>query len=109
MSKRVGLDVSDEECMQEIEVRDDALEEHEIKGRNGKLDGHESDYLDSSDPGEYGDSGESDEEIWAYAPYNMFQRARRTVLKEIQGSYVEEFANLWGYAAELLHSNPGVQ
>ncbi|KAK8554038.1 hypothetical protein V6N12_031016 [Hibiscus sabdariffa] len=47
----------------EIEVRDDALEEHEIKGRNGKLDGHESDYLDSSDPGEYGDSGELDEEI----------------------------------------------
>ncbi|KAK8632566.1 hypothetical protein V6N13_072956 [Hibiscus sabdariffa] len=47
--------------------------------------------------------------LGAYAPYNMFQRARRTVLKEIQGSYVEEFANLWGYAAELLHSNPGVQ
>ncbi|KAK8554036.1 hypothetical protein V6N12_031014 [Hibiscus sabdariffa] len=63
MLEKVGLDVSDEECMQEIEVRDDALEEHEIKGRNGKLDGHESDYLDSSDPGEYGDDGESDEEI----------------------------------------------
>ncbi|KAK8549131.1 hypothetical protein V6N12_062029 [Hibiscus sabdariffa] len=242
MSERVGLDVSDEEYMQEIEVRDDALEEHEIKGRNEKFNGHESDYLDSSDPGEYGDSGESDEEIcgaysgkksmgprydskcaiptwevgmrfednvqfkeavkkysvakgvklkfvknepkrtrvhcgetcpWklyasydnrydcfvvktyhsvhmcfrnnkntmlsckmiqkafmdrilmdpkmkvstlkemcqtelgAYAPYNMCQRARRAVLKEMQGSYVEEFANLWGYAAELLHSNPG--
>ncbi|KAK9044270.1 hypothetical protein V6N11_072583 [Hibiscus sabdariffa] len=46
-------------------------------------------------------------ELGAYAPYNMCQRARRTVLKEMQGSYVEEFANLWGYAAELLHSNHG--
>ncbi|KAK8489397.1 hypothetical protein V6N13_024703 [Hibiscus sabdariffa] len=67
MSERVGLDVNHQECMQEIEVRDDALEEREIKGRNGKLDGHESDYLDSSDPGEYGDSGESDETCGAYS------------------------------------------
>ncbi|KAK8997742.1 hypothetical protein V6N11_012282 [Hibiscus sabdariffa] len=57
ISKRVDLDVSDEECVQDIEVRDDALEEHEIKGMNRKLNGHESDYLDFSDPGEYGDSG----------------------------------------------------
>ncbi|KAK8997741.1 hypothetical protein V6N11_012281 [Hibiscus sabdariffa] len=45
--------------------------------------------------------------LGAYAPYNMCQRARRAVLKEMHGSYVEEFATLWGYAAELLHSNPG--
>ncbi|KAK8691230.1 hypothetical protein V6N13_074748 [Hibiscus sabdariffa] len=63
ISKRVALDVSDEECVQDIEVIDDALEEHEIIGRNGKLDGHESDYLDSSNLGEYSDNGESNEEI----------------------------------------------
>ncbi|KAK8691231.1 hypothetical protein V6N13_074749 [Hibiscus sabdariffa] len=34
-------------------------------------------------------------ELGAYAPYIMYQRARRSVLKEMQSSYVEEFANLW--------------
>ncbi|KAL4367460.1 hypothetical protein GQ457_05G035150 [Hibiscus cannabinus] len=204
-------DNSDEECGQDIEVEDYALEEYEVKGRDGKVEGHESDYLDSSDPGEYGDSDESAEEIcgtysgkktlgprydikcaiptwevgmrfedniqfkeavkkysvangvklkfvknepkrtrvhcretcpwklyasydtrydcyvvktynsehmcfrnnkstmlsWAYATYDMCRRARKAILKEMQGSYVEEFANLWGYAAELLRSNPG--
>ncbi|KAL4346419.1 hypothetical protein GQ457_17G005010 [Hibiscus cannabinus] len=243
---KVGLyvsnDNSDEECGQDIEVEDYALEEYEVKGRDGKVEGHESDYLDSSDPGEYGDSDESAEEIcgtysgkktlgprydikcaiptwevgmrfedniqfkeavkkysvangvklkfvknepkrtrvhcretcpWklyasydtrydcyvvktynsehmcfrnnkstmlsckmiqkhfrdiilmnpkmkvatlkemcqtelgAYATYDMCRRARKAILKEMQGSYVEEFANLWGYAAELLRSNPG--
>ncbi|KAK8537357.1 hypothetical protein V6N12_043523 [Hibiscus sabdariffa] len=202
---------SDEECGQDIEVEDYALEEYEVKGRDEKVEGHESDYLDSSDPGEYGDSDESAEEIcgtysgkktlgprydikcaiptwevglrfedniqfkeavkkysvangvklkfvknepkrtrvhcrgtcpwklyasydtrydcyvvkthnsehmcfrnnkstmlsWAYATYDMCRRARKAILKEMQGSYVEEFTNLWGYAAELLHSNPG--
>ncbi|KAL4317957.1 hypothetical protein GQ457_18G005760 [Hibiscus cannabinus] len=197
-SNKVGLyvsnDNSDEECGQDIEVEDYALEEYEVKGRDGKVEGHESDYLDSSDPGEYGDSDESAEEIcgtysgkktlgprydikcaiptWevgmrfedniqfkeavkkysvangvklkfvknepkddtknfkdiilmnpkmkvatlkemcqtelgAYATYDMCRRARKAILKEMQGSYVEEFANLWGYAAELLRSNPG--
>ncbi|KAK8972240.1 hypothetical protein V6N11_028946 [Hibiscus sabdariffa] len=46
-------------------------------------------------------------ELEVYATYNMCQRAKSDVLKEKQGSYVEEFASLWGYAAELLHSNPG--
>ncbi|KAK8623432.1 hypothetical protein V6N13_118317 [Hibiscus sabdariffa] len=54
---------SDEECGQDIEVEDYALEEYEVKGRDGKVEGHESDYLDSSDPGKYGDSDESAEEI----------------------------------------------
>ncbi|KAL4324646.1 hypothetical protein GQ457_11G025520 [Hibiscus cannabinus] len=172
-SNKVGLyvsnDNSDEECGQDIEVEDYALEEYEVKGRDGKVEGHESDYLDSSDPGEYGDSDESAEEIcgtysgkktlgprydikcaiptWevgmrfedniqfkeavkkysvangvklkfvknepkrtrvatlkemcqtelgAYATYDMCRRARKAILKEMQGSYVEEFANLWG-------------
>ncbi|KAL4323133.1 hypothetical protein GQ457_11G020900 [Hibiscus cannabinus] len=245
-SNKVGLyvsnDNSDEECGQDIEVEDYALEQYEVKGRDGKVEGHESDYLDSSDPGEYGDSDDSAEEIcgtysgkktlgprydikcaiptwevgmrfedniqfkeavkkysvangvklkfvknepkrtrvhcretcpWklyasydtrydcyvvktynsehmcfrnnkstmlsckmiqkhfrdiilmnpkmkvatlkemcqtelgAYATYDMCRRARKAILKEMQGSYVEEFANLWGYAAELLRSNPG--
>ncbi|GMI82670.1 hypothetical protein HRI_001936300 [Hibiscus trionum] len=245
ISTKLDLDVSDdsndEEHVNENEVRDDALEEHVVKGMDGKLHGYESDYLDSSDPGEYGDNDESDEEIigtysgkkilgprydpkcaiptwevglrfedniqfkeaikkysvakgvrlkfvknepkrtrvhcretcpWkiyasydgrydcyvvktynskhmcfrnnkntmlsckmiqkafrdrilmdpkmkvaalkemcqtelgAYATYDMCRRARKTVLKEMHGSYVEEFANLWGYAAELLQSNP---
>ncbi|KAL4290229.1 hypothetical protein GQ457_14G012310 [Hibiscus cannabinus] len=46
-------------------------------------------------------------ELGAYATYNMCQRARKNVLKEKNGSYVEEFASLWGYAAELIASNPG--
>ncbi|KAK8521576.1 hypothetical protein V6N12_031470 [Hibiscus sabdariffa] len=35
------------------------------------------------------------------------QRARLNVLREKRGSYFEEYATLWGYVAELLHSNPG--
>ncbi|KAK9026500.1 hypothetical protein V6N11_039338 [Hibiscus sabdariffa] len=46
-------------------------------------------------------------ELRAYATYNMCQRARKNVLKEKNGSYVEEFASLWGYVAELIASNPG--
>ncbi|KAL4335326.1 hypothetical protein GQ457_07G003320 [Hibiscus cannabinus] len=46
-------------------------------------------------------------ELGAYATYTMCQRARKNVLKEKNGSYVEEFASLWGYAAELIASNPG--
>ncbi|KAK8643379.1 hypothetical protein V6N13_012679 [Hibiscus sabdariffa] len=46
-------------------------------------------------------------ELAAYATYNMCQRARKNVLKGKNGSYVKEFASLWGYAAELIESNPG--
>ncbi|KAK8976045.1 hypothetical protein V6N11_025544 [Hibiscus sabdariffa] len=46
-------------------------------------------------------------ELGAYATYDMCRRARKAILKEMQGSYVEEFANLRGYAIELLRSNPG--
>ncbi|KAK8578010.1 hypothetical protein V6N13_076682 [Hibiscus sabdariffa] len=46
-------------------------------------------------------------ELGAYATYNMCQRVRKNVPKEKNGSYVEEFASLWGYAAELIASNPG--
>ncbi|KAL4291477.1 hypothetical protein GQ457_14G016360 [Hibiscus cannabinus] len=113
-------------------VGDDVVDEIEPKENDGKLEGNESEYLDSSDPGEYGGSDESEAEVcetfvgkktvgprydpncsiptWelgAYATYNMCQRARKNVLKEKNGSYVEEFASLWGYAAELIASNPG--
>ncbi|KAK8489561.1 hypothetical protein V6N11_037046 [Hibiscus sabdariffa] len=155
-SNNVGLYVSnnnsDEEYGQNIEMEDYALEEYEVKGRDGKVEGHESDYLDSSDPGEYGDSDESAEEIcgtysgkktlgprydikcdiptWEvglrfedniqfkeaikkYLVANGGHMQPTTCVEELerrfslQGSYVEEFANLWGYAAELLRSNPG--
>ncbi|KAK8672147.1 hypothetical protein V6N13_110520 [Hibiscus sabdariffa] len=46
-------------------------------------------------------------ELGAYATYNLCQRARKNVLKKKNGSYVEEFASLWGYAAKLIASNPG--
>ncbi|KAK9021190.1 hypothetical protein V6N11_011191 [Hibiscus sabdariffa] len=46
-------------------------------------------------------------ELGVYASFNMCQRARKQVIKEVRESYVEEYANLWGYAAELLKSNPG--
>ncbi|KAK8619098.1 hypothetical protein V6N13_133065 [Hibiscus sabdariffa] len=46
-------------------------------------------------------------ELGVYASFNKCQRARLNVLREKRGSYVEEYATLWGYAAELLHSNPG--
>ncbi|KAK8676276.1 hypothetical protein V6N13_034327 [Hibiscus sabdariffa] len=46
-------------------------------------------------------------ELGVYASFNMCQRARKQVIKEFRESYVEEYANLWGYAAELLKSNPG--
>ncbi|KAK8649115.1 hypothetical protein V6N13_129851 [Hibiscus sabdariffa] len=46
-------------------------------------------------------------ELGAYEIYNMCQRAKKNVLKEKNGSYVEEFASLWGYDAELIASNPG--
>ncbi|KAK8625931.1 hypothetical protein V6N13_057086 [Hibiscus sabdariffa] len=46
-------------------------------------------------------------ELGAYATYNICQRARKNVLKEKNGSYVEEFASLWGYAIELIQSNLG--
>ncbi|KAL4378422.1 hypothetical protein GQ457_02G034530 [Hibiscus cannabinus] len=35
------------------------------------------------------------------------QHFRLNVLREKRCSYIEEYAILWGYAAELLHSNPG--
>ncbi|KAK8605627.1 hypothetical protein V6N13_102403 [Hibiscus sabdariffa] len=46
-------------------------------------------------------------ELGLYASFNKCQRARLNVLREKRGSYIEEYATLWGYAAELLHSNPG--
>ncbi|KAK8608840.1 hypothetical protein V6N13_024252 [Hibiscus sabdariffa] len=46
-------------------------------------------------------------ELGVYASFNMCQRARKQVIKEFRESYVEEYANLWGYAAKLLKSNPG--
>ncbi|KAK9038834.1 hypothetical protein V6N11_023682 [Hibiscus sabdariffa] len=46
-------------------------------------------------------------ELGVYASFNKCQRARLNVLREKRGSYIEEYATLWGYAAELLHSNPG--
>ncbi|KAK8484547.1 hypothetical protein V6N11_064756 [Hibiscus sabdariffa] len=67
ISEKVGLDVSDnsndKECVRDIELSGDALEEYPIKERDGKLEGHESEYLDSSDSGYYGDGDESDEKI----------------------------------------------
>ncbi|KAL4290237.1 hypothetical protein GQ457_14G002510 [Hibiscus cannabinus] len=47
------------------------------------------------------------QELGVYASYSMCQRARKHVLRKQKASYVEEYANLWGYAAELLQSNPG--
>ncbi|KAK8525038.1 hypothetical protein V6N12_029886 [Hibiscus sabdariffa] len=35
-------------------------------------------------------------ELEVYATYSMYQRAKSDVLKEKQGSYVEEFASHWG-------------
>ncbi|KAK8590073.1 hypothetical protein V6N12_024456 [Hibiscus sabdariffa] len=46
-------------------------------------------------------------ELGVYASFNMCQRARKQVIKEFRESYVEEYASLWRYAAELLKSNPG--
>ncbi|KAL4282369.1 hypothetical protein GQ457_03G013340 [Hibiscus cannabinus] len=46
-------------------------------------------------------------ELGVYANFNMCQRDRKQVIKEFQESYVEEYDNLWGYAVELLKSNPG--
>ncbi|KAK9029956.1 hypothetical protein V6N11_031395 [Hibiscus sabdariffa] len=46
-------------------------------------------------------------ELGVYASFNKCQRARLNVLREKRGSYIEEYATLWGYASELLHSNPG--
>ncbi|KAK8548850.1 hypothetical protein V6N13_054381 [Hibiscus sabdariffa] len=47
------------------------------------------------------------QELGVYASYSMCQRARKHVLRKQKASYVEEYANLWGYAVELLQSNPG--
>ncbi|KAK8510867.1 hypothetical protein V6N12_036781 [Hibiscus sabdariffa] len=46
-------------------------------------------------------------ELGVYASFNKCQRARLNVLREKRGSYIEEYATIWGYATELLHSNPG--
>ncbi|KAK8523563.1 hypothetical protein V6N12_048080 [Hibiscus sabdariffa] len=46
-------------------------------------------------------------ELGVYASFNMCQRARKQVINEFRESYVEEYANLWGYAVELLKSNHG--
>ncbi|KAK8708854.1 hypothetical protein V6N13_059890 [Hibiscus sabdariffa] len=46
-------------------------------------------------------------ELGVYVSFNMCQRARKKVIKEFRESYVEEYASLWGYATELLKSNPG--
>ncbi|KAK8660202.1 hypothetical protein V6N13_051136 [Hibiscus sabdariffa] len=53
---------------------DNVDEGYRSSDKDGKLEGYETDYISSSDPGEYED---------------------------------KEYANLWGYAAELLKSNPG--
>ncbi|MBA0596923.1 hypothetical protein Gorai_013727, partial [Gossypium raimondii] len=50
---------------------------------------------------------ESCKNIRVYARYNICQRARRGVLKEKKGFYIDEYVNLWGYAVELISSNPG--
>ncbi|GMJ09281.1 hypothetical protein HRI_004597500 [Hibiscus trionum] len=46
------------------------------------------------------------QQLGVYASFSKCQRARFNVLKEKRGSYIDEYVNLWGYAAELLHSNP---
>ncbi|KAK8554024.1 hypothetical protein V6N12_031002 [Hibiscus sabdariffa] len=46
-------------------------------------------------------------ELWASASYDMCQRAKKVILRESRGSYVEEYANLWGYAVELMYRNLG--
>ncbi|KAK8683625.1 hypothetical protein V6N13_039679 [Hibiscus sabdariffa] len=47
------------------------------------------------------------QELGVYASYSMCQRAIKHVLRKQKASYVEEYANLWGYADELLQSSPG--
>ncbi|KAL4342120.1 hypothetical protein GQ457_08G026870 [Hibiscus cannabinus] len=44
-------------------VGDDVVDEIEPKENDGKLEGNESEYLDSSEPGEYGGSDESEAEV----------------------------------------------
>ncbi|KAK5834202.1 hypothetical protein PVK06_018076 [Gossypium arboreum] len=46
-------------------------------------------------------------ELRVYATYNICQRGRKGVLKEKKGFYIDEYVNLWGYAVELISSNPG--
>ncbi|PPS10153.1 hypothetical protein GOBAR_AA10481 [Gossypium barbadense] len=48
----------------ERKVGVDMVDDDMIKENEGKLEGHESDYIDSEDPGEYGDSdNQSDDEL----------------------------------------------
>ncbi|GMJ02049.1 MUSTANG 7 [Hibiscus trionum] len=47
------------------------------------------------------------QELGASASYDMCQRAKKVILRDSRGGYVEEYANLRGYAVELMHSNPG--
>ncbi|KAK8705259.1 hypothetical protein V6N13_048865 [Hibiscus sabdariffa] len=64
-SKRRRKTVVDEgdEDTDDAMVGDDAVDEIESKENDGKLEGNESEYLESSDPGEYGDSDESEAEV----------------------------------------------
>ncbi|KAK5834203.1 hypothetical protein PVK06_018077 [Gossypium arboreum] len=48
----------------ERKVGVDMVDDDMIKENEGKLEGHESDYIDSEDQGEYGDSdNQSDDEL----------------------------------------------
>ncbi|KAK8525037.1 hypothetical protein V6N13_016030 [Hibiscus sabdariffa] len=53
----------DEQCEENMDVSGDVVEEDVLIEGDGKLEDHESEYLDSSDPGEYGDGDKSDQEI----------------------------------------------
>ncbi|KAK8477263.1 hypothetical protein V6N11_047467 [Hibiscus sabdariffa] len=120
---------------------DNVDEGYRSSDKDGKVEGYETDYISSSDPGEYEDSEQSDNDaprvrqsllprydpncvihVWelglrfddnkqfkeAVRKYAFAKgRARKQVIKEFRESYVEEYANLWGYAAKLLKSNPG--
>ncbi|KAK8716525.1 hypothetical protein V6N13_043832 [Hibiscus sabdariffa] len=102
---------------------DNVDEGNRSSDKDEKLEGYETDYISSSDPGEYEDSEQSNDDV---------PRVRQSLLPRYDPNCVilvwelglrfddnEQFkeavrkyafakgASLWGYAAELLKSNPG--
>ncbi|GMI71064.1 hypothetical protein HRI_000775700 [Hibiscus trionum] len=45
-------------------------------------------------------------ELGAYISYISVKELEKECFKK-RGYYVDEYVNIWGYAAELLRSNPG--
>ncbi|KAL4308894.1 hypothetical protein GQ457_01G027650 [Hibiscus cannabinus] len=107
---------NDAECGSQPNVGNDLFEEDEdVAEVEGKLQDHENDYIESDEAGEYGESDDDsgDQICGAYMGIGKKQVGHKydpqilNVLREKRGSYIEEYATLWGYAAELLHSNTG--